>query len=458
MIGINPFHLSWPLGPNETLTTPEAVSVYSNQGVGGVSRMLHRLYRNNLMKSKYATETRPILLNSWEGLGPVFNQSTIETLAGETADLGISMLVLDDGWFGVKYPRINDRQGLGDWTPNPEKFPNGLPSLVNNVTSLTVANTSDKLLFGLWFEPEMVNPNSSLYEERPEWVLSADDYPRSLTRNQLILNVALPDVQQFIIDSVSYILGNSSIHYVKWDHNRGAHEMPTPSTMHQYMLGMYHVFETLTSRFPDVIWEGCASGGGRFDPGVLQWFPQIWTSDDTDALERIRIQFGTSLAYPPSAMSAHVSNVPNGITGRTTPFKFRAHVAMMGGSFGYELNPPDLTDDDRAQVPTLNALAAKVNPYVVQGDFWRLQLPETSQWPAAMFIAQDKNSAVLFYFQQRALYNHARPYLRLQGLDAHAKYTIDGNVTYSGATLMNVGIQYAFQGDLDSTIMFLEKA
>ncbi|KAK1968795.1 melibiase [Colletotrichum sublineola] len=457
MLGFNPYQLSWPLGPGETLTTPEVVAVYSQTGVGGLSRKYHRLYRNHLMRGKYVDQTRPALLNSWEGLYFDYNASTVYDLAQEAAQLGVKLFVLDDGWFGEEYPRVNDTAGLGDWKANPNRFPNGLPALVNKVIDVEVTNSSDKLLFGLWFEPEMVNPNSTLYKTHPDWVLHAGSYPRTERRSQLVLNVALPEVQEFIIDSVSSILSSAPISYVKWDNNRGFHETPVPGIGHSYMLGIYHVFEVLTSRFPNVLFEGCASGGGRFDPGVLHYFPQIWTSDNTDALDRIFIQFGTSLAYPPAAMGAHVSAVPNHQTGRTIPIKFRAHVAMMGGSFGLELNPADISSEDKAQISSLMALSERVNPLVIGGDLWRLNLPEDSNWPAAMIISEDGSQAVLFYFQIRSFNNHALPRLRLQGLDPAASYSLDNNGTYSGATLMSTGVQYAFEGDYDSRVVMIQR-
>ncbi|KAJ5115836.1 hypothetical protein N7456_000184, partial [Penicillium angulare] len=457
MLGLNPSQLSWNLGPGESLTSPECVAVYSNNGIGGMSRSLHRLYRNHLIKSKFATDDRPALLNSWEGLGSTFNESTIYELAQESADLGIKMFVLDDGWFGDKYPRTSDTAGLGDWVPNPRRFPDGLAHAVNSITDLKAANTSTNLRFGLWFEPEMVNPNSSLYHEHPDWALHAGSYPRTQTRNQLVLNVALPEVQEFIIEAVSNILNSANITYVKWDNNRGIHEMPSPSTDHEYMLGLYHVFDNLTTTFPDVLWEGCASGGGRFDPGVLQYFPQIWASDDTDAIERITIQLGTSLAYPPSAMGAHLSAVPNQQTGRTVPVDFRGHVAMMGGSFGLELDPANTPQADRAALPGLIKLAEKVNPIILKGDMYRLSLPEDSDWPAVLFISEDSSEAVLFYFQLNPRVDQAIPWVRMQGLDPAAMYSVDGNATYSGATLMNLGLQFPFDTEYGSKVVFLEK-
>lgn len=409
------------------------------------------------MTSKFATETRPPLLNSWEGLSFNINESSVQRLAQEAADLGSKLFVLDDGWFGNEYPRVADDAGLGDWQVNTERFPGGLKPLVDKITDMKVGNTSEKMKFGLWFEPEMVNPNSTLYHEHPDWALHAGSYPRSLVRNELVLNVAMPEVQEFMIESVSNILRSAPISYVKWDTNRGIQETESPDVDYKYMLGLYHVIQNLTSQFPDVLWEGCASGGGRFDPGILHWFPQYWTSDDTDAVERIAIQFGTSLVYPPSAMGAHISIVPNGVTQRVTPIHFRAHVAMMGGSFGLELDPQELDESDKDQIPGLIALAEKVNPIVIRGDLWRLTLPEESTHPAALFISEDGDEAVLFAFQTRAIINNGWPWYRLQGLDAGAKYKVNGTTTVSGSTLMNVGIQIAFYGDYDSEVIMIEK-
>jgi alpha-galactosidase len=422
-----------------------------------MSRSLHRLYRKHLMKSKFATDNRPVLLNSWEGLYFDINQENMYRMAQESAALSVKLFVMDDGWFGDKYPRVSDAAGLGDWIPNPTRFPNGLAPLVDAITSLKVANSSENLRFGIWVEPEMVNPESGLYHEHPDWVLHAGSYPRTEQRNQLVLNLALPEVQEFVIDAITKILNSANISYVKWDHNRAINETPSPAANHAYMLGMYRVFDTLTSRFPDILWEGCASGGGRFDPGILQYFPQVWTSDDTDAVERIFIQMGTSLVYPASAMGAHVSAVPNHQTGRAVPLTFRAHVAMMGGSFGFELDPLKMRPDEKDAVPELIALAEKVNPIVLKGDMWRLSLPEESNWPAVLFISEDGARAVLFFFQLSPNVNHTMPRVRLQGLDPGAMYRLDEQGPYSGDTLMNLGLQYSFSSDYGSKVVFLEK-
>ncbi|KAF4120573.1 alpha-galactosidase [Geosmithia morbida] len=468
MLGLNPSQLSWKLAPGETFTSPECVVVYSDQGVGGMSRKLHRLMNRNLIRPRWAKATRPILLNSWEGIGFDFNQTRVERLARETADLGVSMLVLDDGWFGDEYPRLADNAGLGDWVPNPERFPDGLTPVVDYVNSLDVADRDgQKLKFGLWVEPEMVNRNSTLYHEHPDWALHAGDYPRTEVRNQLVLNVGLVEVQDFIIETVSGILRNSTgISYIKWDNNRGMHEIPDSETYHRYMLGLYRVLGELVDRFPDILWEGCASGGGRFDPGMLRYFPQTWTSDNTDALDRLAIQFGTSLAYPPAAMAAHVSAVPNGNTARVIPMEFRGHVALMGASFGLELDPAEMSEEERSKVPGLIALAERIRPLVLEGDVYRLRLPEQSKWPGAVYVAENQESAVLYAFQTQGVVNMAgRAVFSLQGLDPSTRYRLDvfggdeygKNATYWGRTLMNVGLQFAFEGDYDSRVVVLNK-
>jgi alpha-galactosidase len=457
LIGMNSYQMSWPLSPGESFVSPECVSTFSNAGIGEMSRKFHRLYRQHLIKSHFVNKTRPVLLNGWEGVYFNFDEQVIYNLATESAKLGVKLFVLDDGWFGNKHPRINDHAGLGDWEVNTKRFPNGLRPLVDKVRSLQAAGSDQTLQFGLWVEPEMVSKNSELYEKHPEWALHAASNPRSECRNQLVLNVALPEVQDFIIQSLSDILESAPITYIKWDNNRGMHESPTPDNHHAYMLGMYRVFDKLTQKFPDVLWEGCASGGGRFDAGILQYFPQVWTSDGTDALDRIHIQFGTSLVYPASTMGAHISAVPNEVTGRITPIKFRAHVAMMGGSFGLELDPAKMPEKDKAEIPELIALAEKINPIVISGDMYRLVAPDVSNFPAAMFISQDGSQAVLFAFQIRINQVHNFPTLRLQGLDPTARYRLDGKDIYSGSTLMNGGIQFRFGTDYDSKVVFIEK-
>ncbi|KAI1204605.1 glycoside hydrolase family 36 protein [Annulohypoxylon truncatum] len=461
LLGLNPLHLSWPVAPGETFTSPEVVSVYSEQGLGGMSRSFHSLYKNHLSRSNHTFETRPPLLNSWEGLGFDFNQSSMVKLAEEAAGLGCTLFVNDDGWFGTDYPRNNDSLGLGDWTPNPAKFPDGLGPYVEQVDNITVSNSSEHMQFGLWVEPEMVSPDSDLYKAHPDWAMHAGTHNRTLQRNQLVLNLGLPEVQDYIITIIEGILDSAPIRYIKWDNNRGMHEMPSPSANHAYMLGLYHVIDNLTTAHPEILWEGCASGGARFDPGLLHYWPQTWTSDDTDGLERLYIQFGTSYPYPPSAMGCHVSAVPNGQTGRTTPLAFRAAVASMCGSFGLELDPSKLDQEELDAIPTLIATQQKINPIVINGDFYRLALPDQSNWPAAMFVSPELDSAVLFAFQVRSALKPLPPPLKLQGLDSGAKYKVSNGTweqSWSGSTLMNTGLSLTWpQADYESIILTFDK-
>lgn len=456
---MNPLHTSWHLKSGETFTSPEAVSIYSSEGLGGMSRSFHDLYRNHLSRSNHTFQERPVLLNSWEGLGFNINQTALVKVAGQTADLGISMFVNDDGWFGVEYPRVSDNAGLGDWTPNPARFPHGLGPYVQQVNNFTVANSSSHLKFGIWVEPEMVNPNSTLYHEHPDWVLHAGNHARTLVRNQLVLNVGLPEVQEYIINAISKVIDSANIQYIKWDNNRAMHELPTPSADHKYMLGMYHVIDTLTTKYPNILWEGCASGGGRFDAGLLHYWPQSWTSDNTDAPSRLTIQLGTSLAYPVSAMACHVSKVPNGITGRNVTIAYRAHVAMWCGSFGFELNPSDLSQEEQDSIPSILAEAAKVQPLVIEGSFYRLAIPSESNWPAVQLISKDEKTSAVFAFQQMAAVKPVPRPLRMQGLDPKAMYWNNAdNATYSGATYMNAGLNLIFpQGDYQSQLIWLYK-
>ncbi|KAL7624937.1 hypothetical protein AAE478_004151 [Parahypoxylon ruwenzoriense] len=461
LLGLNPLHLSWTLSPGETFSSPEVISVYSEQGLGGMSRSFHSLYRNHLSRSNHTFETRPPLLNSWEGLGFDFNESSMVKLAEDAAGLGCILFVNDDGWFGTNYPRNNDSLGLGDWTPNPAKFPDGLGPYVDQVENIAVKNSSGNMQFGLWVEPEMVNPDSDLYKQHPDWCMHAGNHNRTVQRNQLVLNLGLPEVQDYIITVIERILDSAFIRYIKWDNNRGMHEMPSPSASHAYMLGMYRVIDNLTTAHPEILWEGCASGGARFDPGLLHYWPQSWTSDNTDGLERLYIQFGTSYPYPPSAMGCHVSAVPNHQTGRTTPLAFRAAVASMCGSFGFELDPSTLDQTETEVIPAIIARQQQINPIVINGDFYRLALPDKSNWPAALFVSPGADSAVLFAFQIRSALKPLPPPLKLQGLDSNAKYRVSNGTweqSFSGSTLMSTGLSLSWpHSDYQSFILYLDR-
>ena len=454
MLGLNPLHLHWTLSPGETFTAPECVAVFSTAGLGGMSRALHRLYRSNLSTSEWTFKPRPTLINNWEGTYFDFDADTLYRIASMAAPFGVKMFVMDDGWFGDKYPRINSSAGLGDWMVNPKRFPNGLADLVNKINSLDVANSSKKMEFGIWVEPEMVNPNSELYHQHPDWILFSGDYHRTQFRNQYVLDLSRLDVQDHLIETFSTLLSSANIAYVKWDCNRRITEIPEPATAHGFILGLYRLIETLTKRFPGVLWEACSGGGGRFDAGILHYWPQTWASDNTDGLDRLSIQFGNSMVYPPSAMTGHVSAVPNHLHGRVTPLLFRAHVAMMCGSFGFELDPAQFTDEEKELIPGIIELSEKVNPLVLNGDLYRLSRPDLSNWPAAEFVSEDKRTAVVLAFQMSHRVQLYTPPFRLQGLDEETTYEVtflqDGKQSFGkldGLSLMIDGLALNWSGD-----------
>jgi alpha-galactosidase len=368
--------------------------------------------------------------------------------------------VLDDGWFGNKYPRNSDTAGLGDWQVNEKKLKGGLGALVDKISALK--GTDGKAMkFGLWVEPEHVNPKSEIYEAHPEWVLQAGandkTYPLVTKRNQLILDLSKVEVQDHIIKVIGDILASTAISYVKWDNNKAMEQLPTPSIAHAYILGLYRVVDALTTRFPDILWEGCASGGGRFDPGLLHYWPGSWTSDNTDPVDRLHIQTGTSLVYPPSSMSGHISASPNHQTNRATSLTFRAHVAMLCGSFGLELDPTSFSPEETREVPGLIKLSERISPFIVQGDLYRLVRPEESNWPAFMYVKEDGSEAVLLAYQVYNRINTAVPAVRLDGLEGDASYEVEGGETYKGDTLMSAGLRLPWKGDYQSTVLFFKR-
>ncbi|WP_288679368.1 alpha-galactosidase, partial [uncultured Clostridium sp.] len=334
-IGINPFDFKWLLESKEEFQAPEVVLVYSSKGLNGMSQIYHNLYRKRLCRGIYRDKVRPILINNWEATYFDFNEVKIKEIAKEASKLGMELFVLDDGWFGN---RNDDKSSLGDWFVNENKLKGGLSKLAKDINNMG-------LEFGLWFEPEMISPISKLYEKHPNWCIHIPGRTRSQARSQLILDLSRKEVCDYIIESVSKILESANISYVKWDMNRNMTEVGSlelnserqRETAHRYILGLYRVMEEITSRFPNVLFESCSGGGGRFDPGMLYYMPQTWTSDDTDAIERLKIQFGTSMVYPPISMGCHVSAVPNHQVNRITPLETRG-VSAMAGNDGYELD------------------------------------------------------------------------------------------------------------------------
>ena len=460
-MGFNPLHLSWPILPGDSFTSPEVVATHSENGLGGMSRAFHRFFRQHILRSPMVLVDRPVLLNHWEGLEFDISADALLPMARQTAEMGLKLFVMDDGWFGGKdHPRNHDAAGLGDWDVNPQKFPKGLKAFSDEVTNIQVAGSLDKLRFGIWIEPEMVNPDSRLYKEHRDWVLQATGRPHTTVRNQLILNLGLVEAQDFIIDFVTSLLTNHPITYVKWDHNRGVHELPAPAASHAYLLGLYRVVDTLTNRFQDVLWEGCGSGGSRFDPGMAHYWPQFWASDNSDARDRLMIQYGASLFYPPSSMSGHLSVVPNAQTGRVTPFIFRAHVAMMCGSFGLELDPKHLTAEERAALSAIIPVAEHINQIIIGGDFYRLGWIDETNWPAGQYISRDRKRSLVFAFQVMYAVRPTPPRIKLKDLIPSSIYRVhDEQVSFeaSGSALMNVGFGLPWtQGDYQSRLLFVD--
>jgi Alpha-galactosidase len=450
-IGINPFDFNWRLEAGEQFQTPEAVMVFSPDGLGGMSRIYHELYRTRLVRGEFRDKTRPILVNNWEATYFDFNADKIEAIATAGKELGIEMFVLDDGWFGK---RNNDTTSLGDWFVDKNKLPNGLEDLVARVKRLDMQ-------FGLWFEPEMISPESELYKAHPDWCLHVEGRRRSQGRNQLILDFSRQDVRDYIVKTVSDILSSAPITYVKWDMNRNMTEIGSAllpadrqrETAHRYMLGLYEVLETITTSFPHILFESCSGGGGRFDPGMLYYMPQTWTSDNTDAVSRLKIQYGTSIVYPISTMGAHVSAIPNHQVGRKASLETRGNVAL-SGNFGYELDLTVFTDEEKEAVKKQVALYKEVRPLVQFGDFYRLLSPFEGNETAWMFVSKDKSEAFVVYVSVLQEANAKLDRLRLKGLDPNFDYVLDGEEgAYGGDELMNAGIQAPlFHGDYSSKV------
>lgn len=457
LMGINPFDFSWLLKPGEDFITPEVVMVFSDQGLGEMSRSYHRLYRKHLMKSKYRDKERPIVINNWEATYFNFNEEKIKEIARQASELGIEMIVLDDGWFGK---RDRDNCSLGDWYVDKKKLPAGLKSLTDAINSYGMQ-------FGLWFEPEMISPDSDLYRAHPDWCIHVPDRHRSLARKQLILDYSRADVREAILDMLSKILESANIAYVKWDMNRNMTEVGSAllaaerqqETAHRYILGVYQIMDMITDRFPDILFESCSGGGGRFDPGILYYMPQNWTSDDTDAVERLKIQYGTSIVYPACAMTAHVSAVPNHQTGRSTSMSFRHGVAM-SGNFGYELDATKLSMEERELIKDQVKLYKSIRQLVQYGDLYRLLSPFEGNHTALMYVSEDKKEAVLFLYRVMNTPNGPLHRFRLKGLEPDYQYRMDhSDLVISGEQLMNYGINEPKEltwGDFNSRIFYLK--
>lgn len=437
-MGINPYDFSWRLKNREEFQTPEAILVYSDSGMNKMSQTLHNLYRTRLARGEWRDKGRPILINNWEATSFNFNEEKILNIAKKASDIGVELFVLDDGWFGE---RNDDTRGLGDWVPNLNKLPNGIRGLSNKIEELGMK-------FGLWFEPEMVNKDSDLYRNHPEWIISDPNRRESQGRNQYVLDFSIKEVVDCVYDMMYKILVESKISYIKWDMNRYITECYSKAlsaenqgeVFHRYILGVYDLYERLISKFPHVLFESCASGGARFDPGMLYYAPQAWTSDDTDAIERLKIQYGTSMVYPISSMGAHVSEAPNQQVFRDTSIETRFNVACFG-AFGYELDLNELSKEEERKVRKQVEFVKEYRDLIQKGTFYRLKSPFEGNIVAWSVVSEDKKEALVGYYKILTSVNTEFTRVKLKGLDENIQYHIsESNSIHYGDELMNVGL------------------
>ena len=440
-LGLSDENFRYPLAPGESFTAPEVIMTYSHKGFSALSQSLHRCIRKHICRGPWRDRVRPILVNSWEAAYFSFNGDTIYRLAESARDLGIEMVVMDDGWFTN---RNDDHAGLGDWVTDEKKLGESLPHLVSRINALGMK-------FGLWVEPEMVSEHSDLYRDHPDWALTIPGRKPILGRSQLVLDFSRKEVVDTIYEKLCAILDSANIEYIKWDYNRCIAEVFSPSAddqgrvLYDYMLGLYDLLERLIKRYPGLLIEGCAGGGGRFDAGMLYYTPQIWCSDNTDAIDRLQIQYGTSFGYPAAAMGAHVSVCPNHQNGRITPFHTRAVVAM-SGTFGYELDPAKLTEEEKHQVRDQVALFHKLAPLIQNGRYFRLTNPAENLCAAWEILSEDRRQVLLNVVIQDVHGNMAIPYIRLQGLESGRMYHEETlGITYSADALMDAGMPVPIQ-------------
>ena len=434
LMGLNDELFSYPLAAGDTFTVPEVILSYSQNGLSALSQQYHNCIRNHVCRSKYVHMSRPVLINSWEAAYFDFTGETLVNLAKEAASLGIDMVVMDDGWFGK---RDDDNSSLGDWYVNEKKLGGSLSELIRRVHEQGVK-------FGIWIEPEMVNEDSDLYRAHPDWAIQIPGRKPIRSRNQLLLDFSRKEVRDQVFEQICAVLDQGEIDYVKWDMNRSMADVYAGNLTYDYVLGVYDFMERLTSRYPDMLLEGCSGGGGRFDAGMLYYSPQIWCSDNTDAINRTRIQYGTSFFYPVSAVGAHVSAVPNHQTGRVTSFHTRG-VTAMAGTFGYELNPALLSDEEKQQVREQIASYKKYERLINEGTYWRLSDPIHDEIAAWMSVSKEQDRALVSVVRLMAEANQAAVYVRLRGLKPKAVYLEEySGKQYSGAALMHTGIVLPF--------------
>lgn len=429
-MGLTDELFAYPLEAGAEFTAPEVILSYTNKGLSRLSQQYHHCIMNHICQGKYVHVNRPVLINSWEAAYFDFTGDTIVELAKEAKALGIDMVVMDDGWFGK---RNDDNSSLGDWYVNEEKLGGTLTKLIERVNA-------EGVKFGIWIEPEMVSEDSDLYREHPDWAITIPGRKPVRSRNQLVLDFSRKEVRDEIFKRICAVLDQGNVEYIKWDMNRSLADIYAPNVTYDYVLGVYDFLEKLTNRYPDILIEGCSGGGGRFDAGMLYYTPQIWCSDNTDAINRTRIQYGTSFFYPVAAMGSHVSAVPNHQTGRVTSMHTRG-VAAMSGTFGYELNPALLNAKEKAEIRAQLAQYREYQELIREGDYYRLSNPFQDNFAAWMVVSDDRSKALVSVIRLTAEANPPAAYVTLKGMEEDAFYRekTTGKV-YPGAALMEAGI------------------
>ena len=448
--------VAWTLEAGAEFWTPEAVMTYSSEGFEKMSSNFHHTFREHLCRGKYKHERRPVLINNWEATYFDFDKEKILNIAKGASELGVEMLVLDDGWFGK---REGDVSGLGDWYVNTDKLEGGLKPIADGINAMGMT-------FGLWFEPECISEDSDLYRAHPDWAIQIPGRQPNRSRYQLILDMGREDVRDYLYERMTAILDSANIEYVKWDMNRHISDVYSAvlpkerqgEASHRYMLGLYDLLERLVSRYPDLLLEGCSGGGGRFDLGMLYYSPQIWCSDDTDAVERLSVQYGTSFCYPISTVGSHVSAVPNHQTGRITPVETRGTVAM-AGSFGYELDLNLLSDGEKEEVKEQIKTFKKYYNLTHEGEYYRLTNPmENRLYVAWEFVSQDQSEALVHGMQILAQPSGPSIHIPVRGLKADAMYEVNGELVRSGRALMHGGLNFPRQtGDFKAVEFYLKE-
>ena len=435
-MGINPRQFSWKMPPGEVFQTPEVLMTYSADGLNGLSHQIHTLLRTRVARGPWRDQPRPVLLNNWEATGMEFTQEDVLKIARKGAEVGVELFVLDDGWFGKR----TEFSGLGDWVVDKSKLPGGVAGLSAEIQKLG-------LKFGIWIEPEMVNEDSDLYRKHPEYVLCTPERRKSLGRNQLVLDFSNPEVVDCVYQMLIRQFDGAGISYIKWDMNRSITECYSSywpadqqgEVYHRYILGVYHLYELLLARYPGLLFESCASGGCRFDAGMLYYAPQAWCSDDTDAIQRVSIQYGSSYGYPISSWGAHVSECPNQQLGRTTPLETRANVAYFG-AFGYEMDLNALEEEEIETVKRQVSFMKEHRELIQFGHFYRLMSPYAGNRAAWMVVSEDQKEAIVGVYQLMNTVNAGFMQIRLQGLNPAFDYAIDGRLVRGGDELMQFGL------------------